>query len=79
MSNEVFEYTKKCLLHYSWGLNEGKEITEDTVIDSLDIDELGKVEVIIDIEEMYDVDIFDDDMDRMITVGDIVSHVKELI
>ena len=51
------------------------EITEDSTLEDLKIDSLDAVEIIMDIEDKYDIAI--DSIDDIKTVGDIVKEVEK--
>ena len=52
-------------------------ISMDTAIRSdLTADERGLIDVLLDLEEAFDLDIPDSDFEDMDTVGDIVEYVK---
>lgn len=52
-------------------VSEGKSFTEDLGADSLAI-----VELVLALEEQFDVKIPDDEVDRIKTVGDAISYIK---
>ncbi len=52
------------------------DITEDTSLESLEIDSLDMVELVCDIEEAEDIDF--GEPEGLETVGDIVKHVDSL-
>ena len=55
-------------------------VAEDKVlIDDLDLDSLSVVEVMIASEERFGVEISDDEMKELKTVGDVVSHIEKLL
>lgn len=51
-------------------------VTEDSTLESLDIDSLDMVELITDLEEEEDIDF--GEPEGLETVGDIVAHVDSL-
>lgn len=51
-------------------------VTEDSTLESLDIDSLDMVELITDLEEEEDIDF--GEPEGLETVGDIVAHVNSL-
>ena len=51
-------------------------VTEDSTLESLDIDALDLVELICDLEDVEDVDF--GEPEGLTTVGDIVKHVESL-
>jgi len=57
---------------------EGDEITPDArFIDDLGADSLDIVELIMAIEEEFELEIPDEHAERIATVGDAVSYIKE--
>ncbi|MBC8069040.1 MAG: acyl carrier protein [Deltaproteobacteria bacterium] len=53
-------------------VSEAKNFTEDLGADSLAI-----VELVLALEEQFDVKIPDDEVDKIKTVGDAVSYIKQ--
>ena len=55
-----------------------ESITPDTsIMDDLGADSLDLVEIIMAIEQDYDVEISDEDMENIHTVGDAYNYIKE--
>ncbi|SHJ67635.1 acyl carrier protein [Paramaledivibacter caminithermalis] len=62
------------------GLDEGTEITMDTsLMNDLEADSLDAVEVIMAIEDEFDIEIPDEDAEDFKNIGDIVRYVEERI
>lgn len=55
-------------------VSEGKSFTEDLGADSLAI-----VELVLALEEQFDVKIPDDEVDKIKTVGDAVAYIKSRV
>ena len=56
---------------------EDKDIKlESTFIDDLGADSLGLVELVLAFEEAFEIDIPDEDTEKIRTVGDAVAYVK---
>lgn len=56
------------------------EITEDaTFIDDLGADSLDVFQIIMGIEEEFDIEISNEDAEKISTVGDAVSEIKDAI
>ena len=51
--------------------------TETTFIDDLGADSLDIVELIMALEEEFDIEIPDADAEKVVTVGDVVDYIKE--
>ena len=59
------------------GIDDLDELTLETSIkDDLDADSLDAVEVIMALEEKYDIEIPDEDAENFKTIGDIVEYVE---
>ncbi len=59
------------------GVDE-KEVTPDaSFIDDLGADSLDTVELVMALEEEFDIEISDEDAEKIITVGDAVNYITE--
>jgi acyl carrier protein len=57
---------------------EESMVTEDTnLMKDLEADSLDAVEIIMAIEEQFDIEIPDDEAEKFQTVGDLVRYVEE--
>lgn len=53
------------------------EVTETTVIrEDLGTDSIGLLELVMAIEEEFDIEISDENLDDILTVGDIVKNIE---
>ena len=60
------------------GIDDTDSITtETTFIDDLGADSLDIVELIMALEEEFDIEIPDSDAEKVVTVGDVVDYIKE--
>ncbi len=50
---------------------------EDELIRDLDMDSLGILEIAVDLESHYAVEIEDEDLDEIETIGDIIHYIEE--
>jgi acyl carrier protein len=55
---------------------EKKEITMETSFEELNADSLDVVELIMALEEEFDIEISDEDAEKLTTVGAAVEYVK---
>lgn len=53
---------------------DAKNITEDTRLDELGADSLSLVEVMMDVEEEFGLEIKEGDIENLKTVGDIINY-----
>ena len=59
------------------GVNEDEITMESTFIDDLGADSLDIVELIMSLEEEFDVEIPDEEVEHIKTVGDIVKYIED--
>lgn len=73
---DIFEQVKKILCD-QLDLDE-EQVTEDSeVIDGLGADSLDIVDLVMTLEEEFDTEIPDEDIENLRTVGDIVKYIEE--
>lgn len=73
---DIFEQVKKILCD-RLDLDE-EQVTEDSeVIDDLGADSLDIVDLVMTLEEEFDTEIPDEDIENLRTVGDIVKYIEE--
>lgn len=75
-SEEVFEKVKKIIVE-QLGVSETSVTMEASFIDDLGADSLDIVELIMALEEEFDIEIPDADAEKVVTVGDVVDYIKE--
>lgn len=61
------------------GVGEDELQLETNLMKDLEADSLDAVEIIMAIEDEYDIEIPDEDAERFQTIGDIVSYVEKAI
>ncbi len=75
-AEEIFEKVKKIIVE-QLGASESSITTEASFIDDLGADSLDIVELIMALEEEFDIEIPDSDAEKVATVGDVVDYIKE--
>ena len=75
-SEEVFEKVKEIIVE-QLGVAEASVTLEASFIDDLGADSLDIVELIMALEEEFDIEIPDSDAEIVVTVGDVVDYIKE--
>ena len=75
-TEEVFEKVKGIIVE-QLGTAESAVSMEASFIDDLGADSLDIVELIMALEEEFDIEIPDADAEKVITVGDVVEYIKE--
>ncbi len=74
--SEVGDKVKKIIAEHL-GIDDMSKITDDAkFIDDLGADSLDTVELVMAFEEAFDVEIPDDKAEKILTVGDAISHLE---
>ena len=73
---DVFEKVKKILCD-QLDLEEEQVTEEAEVIEDLGADSLDIVDLVMTLEEEFDTEIPDEDIENLKTVGDIVKYIEE--
>lgn len=71
----VFEKVKKIIVE-QLGVEEDEVTMESSFIDDLGADSLDIVELIMALEEEFDLEIPDSEAEKITTVGDAVEYIK---
>lgn len=71
----VFDKVKSIVVD-QLGVDEA-DVTLETTFEELNADSLDIVELIMALEEEFDLDIPDEEAEKIRTVGDAVSYIKE--
>lgn len=74
-SEEVFEKVKEIIVE-QLGVAENTVTLEASFIDDLGADSLDIVELIMSLEEEFDMEIPDADAEKIVTVNDVVEYIK---
>ena len=75
-SEEIFEKVKEIIVE-QLGTPEASITMESSFLDDLGADSLDLVELIMALEEEFGIEIPDGDAEKVVTVGDVVSYIKE--
>jgi len=73
-SEEIFEKAKSIIVE-QLGVAEAAVVQEASFIDDLGADSLDIVELIMALEEEFDMEIPDGDAEKIVTVGDVVEYI----
>ena len=73
---EIFQRLKTIVID-QLGVNEENVTMEATFVDDLAADSLDIVELIMNIEEEFDLEIPDNDTEKIVTIGDVVKYIEE--
>lgn len=75
--DEIFEKVRKITAE-QLDVDES-EITQGTSFaDDLDADSLDIVELMMSLEEEFDLEISEEDAEKIVTVGDVVAYISEI-
>ncbi len=75
-TEDVFEKVKAIIVE-QLGVTENSVEMESSFIDDLGADSLDIVELVMALEEEFDMEIPDSDAEKVVTVGDVVEYIKE--
>ncbi len=80
MSREqIFEEIKIALVEVL-GLEDDSNIKEeDNIVDNLGADSLDFVELVMKLENMFEVKIEDEDVEKVVTVEDLVNLIENIL
>ena len=73
---EIFEKLKSIVIN-QLGVNEESVTMEATFVDDLAADSLDIVELVMNIEEEFDLEIPDTDAEKIVTIADVVKYIEE--
>jgi len=74
--DEIFDKVKGIIVE-QLGVAESSVTLEASFIDDLGADSLDIVELIMALEEEFDMEIPDSDAEKIVTVSDVVEYIKE--
>lgn len=75
-SEEIFDKVKNIIVE-QLGAAEAEIELDSSFIDDLGADSLDIVELIMALEEEFDIEIPDEDAEKVVTVQDVVDYLKE--
>ena len=75
-TDEVFEKVKAIIVE-QLGVTETAVTMEASFIDDLGADSLDIVELVMALEEEFDIEIPDSDAEKVVSVSDVVEYIKE--
>ena len=74
--SSVAEKVKKMIVE-QLGVSEAEVVPEAKFIDDLGADSLDIVELVMALEDVYGIEIPDEDAEKIATVGDAIKYIEE--
>jgi len=78
MADEVFVKVKKIIVD-QLSVDESEVIYDASFIEDLGADSLDIVELVMALEEEFDIEIPDNSAEKIATVGDAVDYIKQVL
>ncbi len=75
MSNDIAKRVKEIIVE-QLGVNESEVNPEAKFVDDLGADSLDLVELVMALEEEYNMEISDEDAEKILTVGDAIEYIQ---
>ena len=75
-SEEIFDKVKEIIVE-QLGVADTSVTLEASFIDDLGADSLDIVELVMALEEEFDIEIPDADAEKVVTVNDVVDYIKD--
>lgn len=73
---EIFEELKKIIVN-QFGIDENLITKESTLLDDMGADSLDIVELVMEIEDTFQVEIPDSESENLKTVGDLIKYIQD--
>ncbi len=73
---DIFAKVKEIVVE-QLGVDEEEVAEQASFVDDLGADSLDIVELVMALEEEFDLEIPDEDAEKIVTVGDAVNYIKE--
>lgn len=67
------------ILGTQYGYDPNKITMETNIVEDLDLDSVDMVDLIMIVEDEYHIELSDDVMDNITTIGDLVSYIESAI
>jgi acyl carrier protein len=77
MSDKPIEEKVKDIIVEQLGVNPEQVTPQASFIEDLGADSLDTVELVMALEEHFDIQIPDEDAEKIVTVGDAIQYIKD--
>jgi len=78
MASSIEEKVKELIVQ-QLGVSESEVVPEAKFIDDLGADSLDLVELVMTLEDEYGIDIPDEDVEKIVTVGDAIKYLEQRV
>ncbi len=78
MASSIEEKVKELIVQ-QLGVSESEVVPEAKFIDDLGADSLDLVELVMALEDEYGIDIPDEDVEKIVTVGDAIKYLEQRV
>ncbi|MEW6408793.1 MAG: acyl carrier protein [Nitrospirota bacterium] len=75
----AIEEKVKKIIAEQLGVDEGEVTPEASFVDDLGADSLDTVELVMAFEEEFEIEIPDEDAEKMVTVQNVIDYIKEKV
>ena len=69
--------TLQNILTEQLGIDKSEISMDTSIVDDLGVDSLDFVELVMAVDQEFDIEINDSDVDGIVTIGDVVNYIKE--
>ena len=76
MANEIEERVRDIIME-QLSVEEGQITNDASFVEDLNADSLDRVELVMALEEEFDIEIPDEDAEKIGTVGQAIEYIKE--
>lgn len=59
------------------GIDKEKITMESSIVGDLNIDSIGMIDLIMELEDEYGIEFDEDDADKIKTIGDVVEYIQK--
>ncbi len=77
MASKEIEDKVKRIIEEQLGVSADQVTADASFIDDLGADSLDTVELVMALEEHFDIQIPDEDAEKIVTVGDAIQYIKD--
>ncbi len=77
IDRDIIEATVFTVVADQWGVSKNQLTRQTHFINDLNADELDGVELVMELEEQFDIRIPDEDSEKLLTVGEVIDYVAK--